>query len=185
MRFRPPFLVLAPRQSAAAPRRRFRDASGKEQLHPAFFAFWPGPLTLVLAARAGLFNPKLVDARGKIALRVTPHPAARALARAVGGPLTATSANLQGRPPARLAGELDPALLAHLSEANIEADIMTNMLRAFSIPVFRVYPNDGDFGRIILGFSGSGVEIYVPETMLADAQNLISADIEPETEGET
>jgi len=75
-----------------------------------------------------------------------------------------------------------PALLAHLSEANIEADIMTNMLRAFNIPVFRVYPNDGDFGRIILGFSGSGVEIYVPETMLADAQNLISADIEPETE---
>lgn len=87
---------------------------GGEAVHPAFFAFWPGPLTLVLAARAGLFNPKLVDARGKIALRVTPHPAARALARAVGGPLTATSANLQGRPPARLAGELDPALLAHL-----------------------------------------------------------------------
>ncbi len=88
--------------------------AGKYQLHPAFFAFWPGPLTLVLKARSGLFNPKLADAGGKIALRVTPHPAARALARALGGPVTATSANLQGRPPARLAGELDPALLAHL-----------------------------------------------------------------------
>ena len=89
-------------------------AAGKEQLHPAFFAFWPGPLTLVLKARAGFFNPKLVDARGKIALRVTPHPAARALAQTLGGPITATSANLQGRPPARLAGELDPDLLARL-----------------------------------------------------------------------
>ena len=88
--------------------------AGKEQLHPAFFAFWPGPLTLVLKARAGFFNPKLVDARGKIALRVTPHPAARALAQTLGGPITATSANLQGRPPARLAGELDPDLLARL-----------------------------------------------------------------------
>ena len=72
--------------------------AGKEQLHPAFFAFWPGPLTLVLKARAGFFNPKLVDARGKIALRVTPHPAARALAQTLGGPITATSANLNAVP---------------------------------------------------------------------------------------
>ena len=71
-----------------------------------------------------------------------------------------------------------PALLAHLSDSQIEADIMINMLRAYNIPVLRVYPNDGEFGKIILGFSGSGVEIYVPETVLTEAQNLISADIE-------
>lgn len=73
-----------------------------------------------------------------------------------------------------------PALLAHLSDSQIEADIMINMLRAYNIPVLRAYPNDGEFGKIILGFSGSGVEIYVPETMLTEAQNLISADIEEE-----
>ncbi len=73
-----------------------------------------------------------------------------------------------------------PALLAHLSDSNIEAGIMTNMLRAYGIPVFLSYPNDGEFGKLIMGFSGSGVDICVPETMLDEARNLISADIEEE-----
>ena len=73
-----------------------------------------------------------------------------------------------------------PARLAHLSESNIEAGIMTNMLRAYGIPVFLSYPNDGEFGKLIMGFSGTGVDICVPETMLDEARNLISADIEEE-----
>ena len=77
-----------------------------------------------------------------------------------------------------------PAFLEHLSESQIESDIVVNMLRAYSIPVYRAYPNDGDFGRLIIGFSGTGVDIYVPETMLDDARNLLSADIEYETENE-
>ena len=31
---------------------------------------------------------------------------------------------------------------------------------------------DGQFGKIMLGMSGYGVEILVPETLLADAQAL-------------
>ena len=75
-----------------------------------------------------------------------------------------------------------PAFLEHLSDSQIEADIIVNLLRAYNIPVMRVYPNDGDFGKIILGFSGTGVDVYVPETVLSEAQNLLSADIETEEE---
>jgi len=75
-----------------------------------------------------------------------------------------------------------PAFLAHLTDSQIEADMTVNMLRAFKIPVLRYYPNDGEFGRIVLGCAGSGVDIYVPETMLSDAQNILSADTEFETE---
>jgi len=63
-------------------------------------AFWPGPLTLVLPARDGL-NDVLIGPTGGVGVRVSPHPAARALAAAAGGLITATSANLSGRPPAR------------------------------------------------------------------------------------
>lgn len=77
-----------------------------------------------------------------------------------------------------------PAFLEHLSESQIESDITINMLRAYGIPVFRSYPNDGEFGKIIMGFSGTGVDLYVPETMLEDARNLLSADIQPEMEDE-
>ena len=62
-------------------------------------AFWPGPLTIVLPARPGL-PEGLAGPDGGVGVRVSSHPVARELARRLGRPLTATSANLSGRPPA-------------------------------------------------------------------------------------
>ena len=71
-------------------------------------AYWPGPLTILLAANPGL-SPRITR-DGKVGVRVPgPSPAAD-LARAFGHPLTATSANLSGEPPLRSADELPPAL---------------------------------------------------------------------------
>jgi L-threonylcarbamoyladenylate synthase len=58
---------------------------------------WPGPLSLVLPRRAAQHLPAL---RGKrtAAVRVSSLPLATALARAAGGLITATSANLSGEP---------------------------------------------------------------------------------------
>lgn len=61
-------------------------------------AFWPGPLTLVLSARAGLAPG--IAGPGGVGVRVSPHPVARALSLGLGCPITATSANLSDRPPA-------------------------------------------------------------------------------------
>ena len=67
-------------------------------------AFWPGPLTLVLRCAAALARG-VARADGALGFRCSPHATARALARAVArrgvGPLTATSLNRTGRPPAR------------------------------------------------------------------------------------
>lgn len=60
-------------------------------------AFWPGPLTIVLPARAG-FPTALVGPGGGVGVRVSPHPIARELSARVGRPITATSANLTGQP---------------------------------------------------------------------------------------
>ena len=62
-------------------------------------AFWPGPLTIVVPARPD-FAPQLVGPGGGIGVRVSPHPVARALSEQLGHPITATSANLSGDPPA-------------------------------------------------------------------------------------
>jgi L-threonylcarbamoyladenylate synthase len=62
-------------------------------------AFWPGPLTMVLPARAGL-DSALLNTDGGVGLRVSPHPIALTLVRRLGRPLTATSANPAGEPPA-------------------------------------------------------------------------------------
>ena len=66
---------------------------------------WPGALTLVAAARAGV--PELLTAgTGTVGVRLPDDEEARSIVRACGGLLTATSANPAGRPPARTAAEV-------------------------------------------------------------------------------
>jgi len=55
-------------------------------------AFWPGPLTLVLQAAPHIL-PLIHGNTGKIAIRISSHPVAQALATEAGGLLIATSAN--------------------------------------------------------------------------------------------
>jgi len=67
--------------------------------------FWPGPLTLVAAARAELPR-ELTAGTGTVGVRLPADEDARAFVRACGGALTATSANPSGSPPARTAEEV-------------------------------------------------------------------------------
>jgi len=72
-------------------------------------AFWPGPLTIVLRPKPGLF----IDVLGggpTVAVRVPAHPVARALARGFGFCITSTSANRSGQPAAITADDVRGAL---------------------------------------------------------------------------
>lgn len=72
-------------------------------------AFWPGPLTLLLDAPDSL-APEVTAGTGRIGVRVPAHATARALCRACGGPLTATSANITDRPPTNDPDEVERTL---------------------------------------------------------------------------
>jgi len=63
-------------------------------------AFWPGPLTLVLPGGGGRLPDLLRGPEGGIAVRWTSHRGMARLVEAVGEPITSTSANLPGQPPA-------------------------------------------------------------------------------------
>ncbi len=63
-------------------------------------AFWPGPLTLVLRGGEGRLPDQLRGPEGGIAVRHTSHPGVVRLVEALGRPLTSTSANRPGEPPA-------------------------------------------------------------------------------------
>lgn len=72
-------------------------------------AFWPGPLSLILPASKVVAR----DARaedGTIAIRVPASDAARAIARAFGFCITATSANLSGEPAPTTAADVTRTL---------------------------------------------------------------------------
>lgn len=100
-----PLIIAGPEQLAALAQKP--PAAARELMA----RHWPGPLTLVLAARPGL-DPRLVSADGGVAVRVSPQPAARGLALALGRAITATSANPAGGPPAARVEELDPEVAA-------------------------------------------------------------------------
>lgn len=66
---------------------------------------WPGALTLVVPARAGV--PEEVTAgTGTIGVRVSVHAVARGLVGALGAPVTAPSANASGGAPATTASDV-------------------------------------------------------------------------------
>ena len=73
-------------------------------------AFLPGPVTLVCARRESV--PGVLTAgRDRVGVRIPDHQRALALLART-PPLTATSANVSGRPSARRAGGLDPEMRA-------------------------------------------------------------------------
>jgi L-threonylcarbamoyladenylate synthase len=67
--------------------------------------FWPGGLTLIFEAKPHL-PQELTAATGKVGVRLSSHPIATALAQAVDGPITGTSANISGQPACSSAKEV-------------------------------------------------------------------------------
>lgn len=68
--------------------------------------FWPGPLTLVLRGGDQRVHPRLRGPEGGVAVRWTPHEGLRRLLATYGEPITSTSANRPGVPPAMVASEI-------------------------------------------------------------------------------
>ncbi len=69
-----------------------------------------------------------------------------------------------------------PAYLTRCSPLDFEAQMVQSMLEAYGIPSIRHLPGDGAFGELIVGMSGSGIDILVPETLLADAEALMKGE---------
>ena len=67
---------------------------------------WPGPVTLVVPGGERRVPDRLRGPEGGVAVRWTPHPGLTRLIQAYGDPITSTSANLPGVPPAMSATEI-------------------------------------------------------------------------------
>jgi L-threonylcarbamoyladenylate synthase len=102
---RKPMLVIVRDAGAAAGLVASVPASARALME----AFWPGPLTIVFPAAAGL-PAGLTAGTGTIGVRVPSSPFCLALLRACGVPVTSTSANLAGEPPPRTTDAIRRAL---------------------------------------------------------------------------
>ncbi len=84
--------------------------------------FWPGPLTLVVPARAGLPAP-LLGPSGGVAVRVPAASVPRAVAASLGAAITGTSANLTGEPA-----------VAAVSDLNIDSERLDGVVDGGLLP---------------------------------------------------
>ena len=76
-----------------------------------------------------------------------------------------------------------PAFLTHRMEWNYEVDLIEQMLRSYEIPVLVSRGNYGPLGKVVFGFSGEGVDLFVPAPLLEDAKALLepAEDAVPES----
>ena len=75
-----------------------------------------------------------------------------------------------------------PVYLCHCKGLNMDETMLINRMEAFGIPCLRQYPNNGEFGKLILGLSGTGVDVFVPASLWADACELLREPEESEEE---
>lgn len=86
-----------------------------------------------------------------------------------------------GRPdvpawPKDAAGQDEKAvLLKQTFDSAADADTVISLLSAYGVPCFKYYDREGGAGKVINGFSGFGVSLYVPASRLEEAQELLTA----------
>ena len=70
-----------------------------------------------------------------------------------------------------------PVFLKHIGGSQMDIELTLSLLEAYEIPAVSQFPNNGDFGRVIIGHAGGGVDLYVPETLLDMARDILSAEV--------
>ena len=78
-------------------------------------------------------------------------------------------------------GDFVPAAwLTNCSQIDMGDAILTGVLDSCGIPFYKRFPHYGGFGNLMLGMSAEGVDIFVPETMLEEAKNILKGESEDE-----
>lgn len=120
--------------------------------------FWPGPLTLVLPARAGNgIAPAVAAALPTLAVRVPAHPVIRAVLNALGRPLAAPSANASGT--------ISPTTAAHVA---------ASLGRRVPL-ILNGGPTPGGLESTIVAVDGDRVTLLRPGGIPADALEVNAA----------
>lgn len=97
--FEKPLILLTPTTEEV------RGLAWNDQAALLASVFWPGPLTLLLGDPCRIFPPGIRSETGKVAVRLSSSPIVERLLDKLGCPLTSTSVNLPGEPPAKSGSE--------------------------------------------------------------------------------
>ena len=75
-----------------------------------------------------------------------------------------------------------PVLLTTVTGTQLDYQLVLAQLRSFGVPVLGTFSATGNLAKLVLGFAGTGMDVYVPETMAELARELLEAPPEEEPE---
>jgi hypothetical protein len=73
--------------------------------------------------------------------------------------------------------ETDETALLMTANDEIQANIVESLLKAYGIPLSRKYKGNDTFGKIILGVTVNGIDLYVPKSALVEAKGIIENEL--------
>ena len=74
----------------------------------------------------------------------------------------------------------EPAFLCARRSTDFSDKLLMNMLQAYGIPSLRLERGNGMLGKMYLGISGYGTDIYVPKSLLDEAIKLCEEEYHEE-----
>ncbi|OGO76687.1 MAG: hypothetical protein A2Y23_10860 [Clostridiales bacterium GWB2_37_7] len=80
-------------------------------------------------------------------------------------------------------GTVGTALLLTAKD-EIQANIVESLLKAYGIPLSRKYKGNDTFGKIVLGLTVNGIDLYVPKSAFEEAKGIIENELPEEQEAE-
>ena len=66
-----------------------------------------------------------------------------------------------------------PVLLTTVTGSQLDYQLLLTQLKAFGVPVLGTFSATGALAKLILGFAGTGMDVYVPENMAELARELL------------
>ena len=73
------------------------------------------------------------------------------------------------------------AALLMTAKDEIQANIVESLLKVYGIPIRRVFKGNDVFGKVVMGLTVNGIDLYVPSSALSEARGLID-NVAPEGE---
>jgi pyrophosphatase PpaX len=79
--------------------------------------------------------------------------------------------------------ETTGAALLMTVKDDLQANVVESLLKAYGIPIRRAYKGNDVFGKVVMGLTVNGIDLYVPSSVLLEARGLVE-NVAPEGEEE-
>lgn len=139
---------------------------------------WPGPLTMVLPVKSGVFNKTVTGGLSTVGIRMPDHPLTLKLIEKTGFPLVGPSANLSGKPSpttvAHVMHDFDGKIAGVLSSQSTRIGVESTVIDLSDEEIYILRPGY---------YTKAMIETAIPEVHISEKRQVLGKDETPKAPG--